>query len=209
MTKFVDKKNVKFYEKLYKNGQNHQYPNLDLVRIHHTFLKKNLGKTLDYGAGSGENSKFLASNGHKVYSIDSSQTACKIIKKKNLKLKKNQKMKVINIKSFSKLPFKNNFFQNIICISVLSLVGGKSSIKNLIKEFLRILKPGGLMLIDINGKKGDFAKDKTKKIICLESKKEFSKFVNTKITKILFSGEIFKDYFNISDHEFIMLVKKL
>ena len=118
-------------------------------------------------------------------------------------------MKVINIKSFSKLPFKNNFFQNIICISVLSLVGGKSSIKNLIKEFLRILKPGGLMLIDINGKKGDFAKDKTKKIICLESKKEFSKFVNTKITKILFSGEIFKDYFNISDHEFIMLVKKL
>ena len=40
-------------------------------------------------------------------------------------------------------------------------------------------------------------------------KKEFSKFVNTKITKILFSGEIFKDYFNISDHEFIMLIKKL
>ena len=40
-------------------------------------------------------------------------------------------------------------------------------------------------------------------------KKEFSKFVNSKLTKILFSGEIFKDYFNISDHEFIMLVKKL
>ena len=40
MTKFVDKKNVKFYEKLYKNGQNHQYPNLDLVRIHHAFKKK-------------------------------------------------------------------------------------------------------------------------------------------------------------------------
>ena len=36
------------------------------------------------------------------------------------------------------------------------------------------------MLIDINGKKGDFAKDKTKKITCLESKKEFSKFVNIK-----------------------------
>ena len=118
-------------------------------------------------------------------------------------------MKVINIKNFRTLPFKNNFFENIICISVLSLVGGKSSIKNLIKEFLRILKPGGLMLIDINGKKGDFAKDKTKKITCIQSKKEFSKFVNSKLTKILFSGEIFKDYFNISDHEFIMLIKKL
>ena len=146
MTKFVDKKNVKFYEKLYKDGQNHQYPNLDLVRIHHTFLKKNIGKILDYGAGSGENSKFLALNGHKVYSIDSSQTACKIIKKKNFELKKNQKMKIINIRNFSTLPFKNNFFENIICISVLSLVGGKSSIKNLIKEFLRILKPGGRLV---------------------------------------------------------------
>ena len=33
--------------------------------------------------------------------------------------------------------------------------------------------------------------------------------MNTKITKILFIGEIYKDYFNISDHEFIMLVKKI
>lgn len=209
MTKFVDKKNVKFYEKLYKDGQNHQYPNLDLVRIHHTHLKKNLGKILDYGAGSGENSKFLALNGHKVISIDSSQAACKIIKKKNLELKKNQKMKALCIKNFSKLPFKNNFFENIICISVLSLVGGKSSIKSLINEFLRILKPGGLLLIDINGKKGDFAKDKTKKITCLKSKKDFSELLNTKLNKILFMGEIYKEYSNISDHEFIMLVKKL
>ena len=88
---FAEKKNINFYEKLYKDGQNHQYPNLDLVRIHHTHLKKNLGKLLDYGSGSGENSKFLALNGHKVYSLDSSKSACKIIKKKKFRIKKKSK----------------------------------------------------------------------------------------------------------------------
>ena len=43
---FADKKNIDFYEKIYNDGQNHQYPNLDLVRIHHTHLKKNLEKFL-------------------------------------------------------------------------------------------------------------------------------------------------------------------
>ena len=32
-------KNVKKYELIYKKGQNHFYPNLDLVRIQKTFLK--------------------------------------------------------------------------------------------------------------------------------------------------------------------------
>ena len=206
---FAEKKNINFYEKLYKDGQNHQYPNLDLVRIHHTHLKKNLGKLLDYGSGSGENSKFLALNGHKVYSLESSKSACKIIKKKNLELKKNQKIEVINIKNFKKLPFGNNFFENIICLSVLSLVGGKSNIKNLISEFTRILIPGGFMLLDINGKKGDFAKDKTKKITCIKSKNSFLNLVTKKSLKFIFIGEIYKDYSNISDHEYILLLKKL
>jgi ubiquinone/menaquinone biosynthesis C-methylase UbiE len=206
---FADKKNIDFYEKIYNDGQNHQYPNLDLVRIHHTHLKKKLGKILDYGSGSGENSKFLAQNGHKVYSIDSSKSACKIIKKKNLELKKKQKMKIINIKNFKKLPFENDFFENIICISVLSLVGGKSNIKNLINEFIRVLMPGGLMLLDINGNKGDFATDKTKKITCLKSKKSFINLINKNFLKTIFIGEIYKDYSNISDHEYIMLLKKL
>mgnify|MGYP001188299701 FL=1 len=209
MTYFADKENITFYEKIYKNGQNHKFPNLDLVRIHHSHLKKNLGSVIDYGAGSGENSKFLAQNGYDVFAIDSSKSACKIIKNKNSKLNKNQKIKIINIKRFNKLPFKNSSFDNIICLSVLSLIGPRKNIKDLINEFLRILKPGGLLLIDINGKKGHFAKDKTKKIICFKSKKEFSKLINFNYAKILFNGEIYKNYSNISDHEFIMLLKKL
>ena len=69
--------------------------------------------------------------------------------------------------------------------------------------------PGGLMLIDINGNKGNFAKDKTKKITCFNSKKDFLNLINKKFLKTIFIGEIYKDYSNISDHEYIMLLKKL
>lgn len=206
---FAHKKNIEFYEKLYKKGQNHEYPNLDLVRIHHTHLKKNLGKILDYGSGSGENSKFLALNGHKVYSLDSSKSACKIVKKKNLRLKNKQKIKIINIMNFKKLPFKDNFFENIICLSVLSLIGGKSNIKSLINEFIRVCRSGGFILLDINGTRGDFAKDRTKKITCLKSKKHLLNLINNKLLKKIFIGEIYKNYSNISDHEYIILLRKL
>ena len=134
-----------------------------------------------------------------------SQTLPSTLPIKNTDLSQNNATKETD----HKLPFKNSSFDNIICLSVLSLIGPRKNIKDLINEFLRILKPGGLLLIDINGKKGHFAKDKTKKIICFKSKKEFSKLINFNYAKILFNGEIYKNYSNISDHEFIMLLKKL
>ena len=37
--KIFIKKNVKKYDDLYKNGQDHSYPNLDLVRILSSYIK--------------------------------------------------------------------------------------------------------------------------------------------------------------------------
>ena len=36
---FVDKSNVKTYEKLYKKGHNYNYPNINLVRLENFFFK--------------------------------------------------------------------------------------------------------------------------------------------------------------------------
>ena len=87
-------KNVKKYELIYKKGQNHFYPNLDLVRIQKTFLKNNVGKTLDFGFGSGENLVFLSKEVHVIYGVETSHTALKITKKKikNKKAKLNLKI---------------------------------------------------------------------------------------------------------------------
>ena len=101
--KLYCKKNVIKYENLYKQGHNHSYPNLNLVRIQKSFLFKNLGKTLDFGFGVGENMLFLAKEGHTMFGLETSKTAIKITKK-NLEMKKKTVLKLI--KNSKKLNFK-------------------------------------------------------------------------------------------------------
>ena len=92
--KLYCKKNVIKYENLYKQGHNHSYPNLNLVRIQKSFLFKNLGKTLDFGFGVGENMLFLAKEGHTMFGLETSKTAIKITKKKFRNEKKNNSFKI-------------------------------------------------------------------------------------------------------------------
>ena len=117
------KKNVKEYDRVYLLGQNHKYPNLNLVRIQKKYLKNNSGKILDFGCGSGENSIFLSSCGYKVVSLDASKQALKIVRRKNKKIK--NKLKIFLFNNLNKLPFKNNFFDYIVCLSMISLLGSK------------------------------------------------------------------------------------
>ena len=81
------KNNVEKYNRIYKEGHNHKYPNLNLVRIFNTYFLKKAGKLLDFGAGSGENSIFLSNSGYKVYSLEASREAINIIKKKKYSFK--------------------------------------------------------------------------------------------------------------------------
>ena len=86
----IVKKNVEKYDKIYIRGQNHNYPNLDLVRIQKIFLKNYLGKTLDYGFGTGENLIFLSKEGHKMFGLETSPTVINLVKKKLKKIMLNQ-----------------------------------------------------------------------------------------------------------------------
>mgnify|MGYP001448275400 CR=1 FL=1 len=200
------KKNVKKYELIYKKGQNHFYPNLDLVRIQKSFLKNNIGKTLDYGFGSGENLVFLNNEGHEIYGLETSITALKITKKKikNKILKSNLKI----LKDSDKLNFKENFFDNIICLSVFSQLKNKKNAIHLLKEFNRILKINGILIIDINGPKSEnFYKKKD--FFSLKNKKEFLNILKKNNFEIINHGEVYKSYLNIKDHEFLAIAKKI
>jgi ubiquinone/menaquinone biosynthesis C-methylase UbiE len=178
---------------------------------------------LDFGCGSGENSIYLSRCGYKVFSLDASKKALKIVRKKN-KLLKN-KLKILLFSDTKKLQFKENFFDYIICLSVISLLGSKKNIQELINEFHRVLKPGGKLIIDINARKGDFLKKshtskKKYKIYLLKSKKKknFIKIYNCKSKKNFLNffkkfkvddvGEIFFSYLNFNDHEYLALLEK-
>ena len=174
-------KNVKTnWDKAFKEGSDKQFPSLELVRVDKIFFKpKKKSKLLEYGFGSGCNTIYLLSQGYNVVGIDVSKYALIHAKKKISKipgLSKNLKLKILDQKK-RKLPFKDNSFDYIVSMSVLSLLGSKKKIEFLLNEFLRILKPGGKILLDINDHNSEFSKGykeiKKNTFIFKPNKKEF------------------------------------
>ncbi|PPR40504.1 MAG: hypothetical protein CFH22_01517 [Alphaproteobacteria bacterium MarineAlpha5_Bin12] len=222
----IIEQNVIRYEKLYKDGHDHKYPNLDLIRLESIFLKKNKGKLLDYGFGASENTIHLAKRGYEIYGLETSNEAVKICKRKLQENGFNKFKKNISLlqKNEEKLPYLNNSFDNIICISVLSLLQTKENIIQLINEFYRILKKNGKMIIDINGPSGDFAKkgkyisedefeyslkkdnQNKLKVYCPKNQLIFKKLFDKFIVKEI--GNIQFNYFDISNNEYIACLEK-
>ncbi len=154
----VQESAISQYEKAAK-GDVKLYPSLELVRLIKWFLKSNKGKMLEYGFGSGCNTIHLLKSGYNVYGLDVSTNW---IKKTNLRIKKiksiKRKPKLIRLLPNSKkLPFPTNYFNYIIAMSVLSLLGNRRKVKNLLEEFRRILKPNGKIILDINDQKSVFS----------------------------------------------------
>ena len=138
----------------YKN-----YPSLELVRLEQIFFKNKLGHILEYGFGSGCNTEHLLKKGYRVTGIDVSKNAIKFSKQRLKKYKK--KVKLLSIlKNSKKLPFKNDSFDYIVAISVLSLLGSKKKIQYLLSELSRVLKPDGKIILDINSINSEFGQKK-------------------------------------------------
>lgn len=94
---------------------------------------------LDAGCGSGLLSLMMEKIGQ-VTGIDISKEAIALTKKRGLK-------KVYK-SSIETIPFKDNSFDVIVCIDVLYHQKVESDIKAL-KEFRRLLKPGGIVIVRV------------------------------------------------------------
>ncbi len=135
------------------------YPSLELVRLEQVFFKNKFGHILEYGFGSGCNTEHLLKKGYKVTGIDVSKNAIKFSKQRLKKYKK--KVKLLRLlKNSKQLPFKNDSFDYIVAISVLSLLGSKKKIQYLLSELSRVLKPDGKIILDINSINSEFGQKK-------------------------------------------------
>ena len=104
---FVIKSNVDKYEKLYAKGHDHQYPNIDLVRLEKKYLTSKNNNILDYGFGSGENLIHLIKSGYDAYGIEASQNAIELVSKKMKERNiPKEKMKLFKLNESDK---KNSF----------------------------------------------------------------------------------------------------
>ncbi len=97
-------------------------------------------KLLDAGSGIGIFSDYYSKKGAEVYSIDGSPTAIEFTKKK-------AKIKIAKVAKLDKIPFKNNFFDLVHCFDVLYHIVDDNSWELSLKEFNRVLKKNGYLII--------------------------------------------------------------
>lgn len=101
------------------------------------FLKKQKGKILDLGSGSGR--YLIKKPKTKFYLVDFSKEMIKLAEKRAKKEKIDAEFKVADI---SKIPYEDNFFDGAICIATLHCIKGKTKRKKIMKELFRVLKKG-------------------------------------------------------------------
>ncbi len=106
--------------------------------------KKKFDKMLDVGYGGGTFIPMLAKVAKKVYGIDTlpqkqMETVKKILKQEGVSVD-------LKVGSIFKSPYKNNFFDGIVCISVLEHFKGRQ-LNKAVSEMYRILKPGGVLVM--------------------------------------------------------------
>jgi len=109
------------------------------------FMKKQKGKILDLGCGSGRN--FIKLKQKKVYGLDFSKEILKYAKQKSDNLNLNAELKQIKNE---KIPYADNFFDSAIFIAVLHCIETDSKRKKLLKELYRVLKPNSKALTKKN-----------------------------------------------------------
>lgn len=130
------------YENIFKNEENHFF----YLSLHHLVrdvlrrwnVPKN-NKILDVGCGTGGLLVKLTEEGYDSEGIDISSEAIKY------SLKRGQKVKIGNAVN---LPYKNNTFDAVLSLDVL-YHSQVSSDKVALKEMIRVLKVGGLLLIRV------------------------------------------------------------
>lgn len=137
MTNTFDKKWNRIYS---SSKQLNLYPYSDLVSYYFNNFKKDKKiKVLEVGCGAGNNLSLFTNNKNEVHGIDASHHAIKFAR--NVFSKKKCKIK-LSVCDFTKLPYKNNYFDLIINREALCNTNLKNA--NLgMSECYRVLKKNG------------------------------------------------------------------
>lgn len=110
-------------------------------------LKSVDGKdVLDLGCGTGRHVIALAREGFRVFGLDIVETAIEVAKERLQEEGLEAEVRVGNF--YEKLPYEDNFFDGVI--STIAIHHARVfRIKRAIKEIKRVMRPGGILMIEV------------------------------------------------------------
>ena len=130
------------WEHVHQGQEWGKYPSEEVIRFTaRNFYRKDRQsiKLLDAGCGTGAVAWYLAREGFNVYAFDGSKTA---IQKATQRMKDEAVSAELSVCDATCLPYPDGFFDGVID-SVMVCANNIDSIKKILTECYRVLKPGG------------------------------------------------------------------
>lgn len=149
-----DANTAQAYDDGYRTGYDHHYPNESVVRLERWYFQTGRGRVLDYGFGFGANLIHLAERGYEVDGIDIAKSAADLVERKLVgkdHLRPRVHLRILGEGDGNRLPYADAMFDFIISNQIVYHLGNRSSIEHLLREFVRVLKPGGKMIVTLLG----------------------------------------------------------
>lgn len=131
----------------------------DLPRFVKLLKRAGAKNVLDLGCGTGKHTVALAKGGFRVFGFDLVETAVKVVQDWLKKEWLGAELRVGDM--YKKLPYKDNFFDGIISTKVLHH-GTLPQIKKLVKELERVMRPGGILMVEVPRNKRGYKRFKGK-----------------------------------------------
>ena len=101
---------------------------------------------LDAGCGTGTLSRLLAERGCRVFGVDAAKEMVEAAGQLAPDGDKSVQLKFEQVDTIARLPLVSNSCDGVLCSSVLEYV---SDVDACLKEFARVLRPGGLLLVSV------------------------------------------------------------
>lgn len=100
-------------------------------------------RILDAGCGIGRNMTWFLLNRLDVYGLDLDEHSIAQLRLRYPDLPANR----LQAGDIGQLPFKNDFFDHVVCSAVLHFAGSQTHFDSMLQEMVRVLKPGGTLFI--------------------------------------------------------------
>lgn len=101
---------------------------------------------LDAGCGTGTLSRLLAERGCRVLGVDAAKEMVEAAGQLAQGGDRSGQLKFERVETIARLPLVSNSYDGVLCSSVLEYV---SDVDACLKEFARVLRPGGLLLVSV------------------------------------------------------------